>query len=143
MRAFVIMVAISLFMGASWVSTSHAVGYYSVGKEGCNCSPLVARGIVPDTLNLLQEALVLPRIGGALERFAVSIREMFTQFAATPVDTVAEPITKKEPPVQFDEPTKEDKKKTTIDKSNKLKKEAKEPPKKKRLKVPAKALQRS
>jgi hypothetical protein len=141
MRAFVIMVAISLFIGVGCVSTSHAVGYYSVGKEDCRCSPLVARGIFPDTLNLINEALVLPGLGGALERFAVSIREMFTQFAATPSDSVSEPVTRKESPVQFDEPTKVEKK-NSVDKTNKLKKQVKEPSKKKRLKVPAKALQR-
>jgi hypothetical protein len=143
MRTFVIIVAISLFIGVGCVSTSHAVGYYAVGKEGCKCSPLVARGIFPDTLNLLNEVLVFPRFGGALERLAVGIREIFTQFAATPADVVSEPVTKKDPPVQFDEPTKVQKKVVPVDKSNKLKKEVKDPSKKKRLKVPPKTLQRS
>ncbi|MCX5862326.1 MAG: hypothetical protein NTW27_09450 [Deltaproteobacteria bacterium] len=143
MRAIIIVVAISVFLWGDCVSNSYAVGYYSVGKEDCACSPLVARGIVPDTLNQLKEALMLPRLGSVLERLAVDFREMLTQFAAKPNDTVSEPVTRKEPPVEIEEPTKVEKKNITIGKPNKLKKVVKDPSKKKRLKVPTKAHQRT
>jgi hypothetical protein len=79
MRSFTITVLVAIALATVYVGNVHAVGLYAVGKEECNCSTLVARGIVPDTLNKLHEALLLPQLAMILDKIAVGIKDMVAQ----------------------------------------------------------------
>ncbi|MFH1114820.1 MAG: hypothetical protein V1792_12970 [Pseudomonadota bacterium] len=80
MRFFVVAAVLSFVaLGSIWESAG-AVGYDVAGKEKCVCSPLTARGIYPDTLNNLKEALILPRLGYIAERLAQEIKAVLGQF---------------------------------------------------------------
>jgi hypothetical protein len=79
MRSFIIAVLVTIALAAACVGNVHAVGLYAVGKEECNCSPLVARGIIPDPLNKLHEALLLPHLAMVLDKIAMGIRDMVGQ----------------------------------------------------------------
>jgi hypothetical protein len=79
MRSLIIAVVVTFALAAAGVGQVHAVGLYVVGKEECNCSALVAKGIIPDTLNKLQEALLLPQLAMVLDKLAVGIKDMVIQ----------------------------------------------------------------
>jgi hypothetical protein len=79
MRSFIIAVVVTIALAAAGVGNVHAVGLYVVGKEECNCSALVAKGIIPDTLNKLHEALLLPQLAMVLDKIAVGIKDMVSQ----------------------------------------------------------------
>ncbi len=79
------------------MGNSQAVGLYVVGKEDCDCSPLVARGIVPDTLNKLKEAFVLPQMIQALDWIALEIKGMVANLGPAPSEGLAEPSAAPEP----------------------------------------------
>jgi hypothetical protein len=70
---------VSIVLAIACVGNVHAVGLYAVGKEECNCSPLVARGIIPDPLNKLKEALLLPQMAMVLDKIVVEIKGMIGQ----------------------------------------------------------------
>ena len=140
MRSHIIALAICVSLWTGFLANAHAAGYYSVGKEDCNCSPLVARGIMPDTLNQLVEALAFPKIGWAFERLATEIKLIASQFGPKPTPEIADAIEKKEVSAEIEEPIKVEKKPVLREKKGKVKKTAKETSKKKRVKVPTRTL---
>ena len=79
MRSFMITVVVTIALATACVGNVHAVGVYAVGKEECNCSPLVARGIIPDPLNKLHEVLLFPQIAMVLDKIAMGIKDMVGQ----------------------------------------------------------------
>jgi hypothetical protein len=111
MRSFLIAVAVCIVLVTSFPGMADAVGLYTVGKEECNCSPLVARGIQPDVLNKLGEAFAFPQIAMALDRLALAVRGSLSQFEAPETEAVAEPATTEEetPAVKEKEKEKEGK----------------------------------
>lgn len=80
MRYFVVATVLSVLALCSLWESAGAVGYDVAGKEKCICSPLVARGVYPDTLNNVTEALVLPKLGFLAERLAREIKAILGQF---------------------------------------------------------------
>ncbi|MFH0823668.1 MAG: hypothetical protein V2B18_13040 [Pseudomonadota bacterium] len=133
-------------------SGASAVGVYTPGKEQCNCSPMVARGVYPDTLNLLHEAFVFPSINNTIDRIAVEVKSLISQFSLASAGRM--PATKAKTDVPLDKPrTKAAVDKGVIKKTDKKAQEKKPPDKKpiankskekkpgeKKLKPPAKAL---
>ncbi len=96
MRSFIIAVMVTIALAAACVGNVHAVGLYAVGKEQCNCSPLVARGIIPDPLNKLHEALLFPQLAMILDKIAVGIKDMVGQVGMPPTAASEEAIKKGE-----------------------------------------------
>ncbi len=82
----------AIALATACVGNVHAVGLYAVGKEECNCSPLVARGIIPDPLNRLHEALLLPQLAMILDKIAVGIKDMVGQIGTAPTVAPEEEI---------------------------------------------------
>ena len=109
MRSFLIAVAVCIVLVASFPGMADAVGLYTVGKEECNCSPLVARGIKPDVLNKLGEAFAFPEIALALDRLALAVRGSLSQFEAPEPAAVEEPATPEEEAPAVKEKEKEEK----------------------------------
>ncbi len=89
MRAALI-AALCIVLAAVFAGQSHAVGLYVVGKEDCDCSPLVAKGIVPDTLNKLKEAFLIPHLAYALDKLAQEIQAMLVSAGAPAATAYAE-----------------------------------------------------
>lgn len=140
MRYYVIALVAVLYLAFGCLTQSHAVGYYAVGKEDCRCSPLVERGIIPDTLNQLGEALILPRLGWAIERLALELRAVASQFGPKTETAAVEISDKKEPLYDIEEPPKLEKKSPADQKIQKPKKKTKDTAKKKRVRVPTRTL---
>ncbi len=153
MRSFIIAVLVTIALAAACVGNVHAVGLYAVGKEECNCSSLVARGIIPDTLNKLHEALLLPQLAMVLDKIAVGIKDMVAQTGGPSAVESEEAIKEgekapelKEKPVPQKKPGKEEiapkeEKPATLKKSIKGKKPTlhiKKGKKKKPVKMPPK-----
>lgn len=151
MRLFIVAIILSVITGIILPTKADAVGLYAVGKEQISCSPLVARGIVPDTWNKLSEALLAPRISWALDRLAVEIKTVLSQFGAPPTNGVTETATvikediftpKEKQPEKIKEAVEEKPakktKKAEVKKNSKDKKVSDKP--KKRIKVPPKAM---
>jgi hypothetical protein len=139
MRRFAIALVVSCVLGICSAGSADAVGFYVVGKEDCQCSPLVARGIVPDTLNKLKEAFFFPQVGVVLENFASEVRAMLYQAGSRP--TLAEEAdTTEEPKSPTVKDTKEKKKevKKRVTKMKPAKKKL--PEKKKRVPQPPRAM---
>lgn len=135
MRSLVVALIACMLVVGALAQRSEAVGFQVVGKEECKCSPLVARGIVPDTLNKLKEAFVFPSLVVAVERVAGEFRAVVSQFGAGPMAAVEPEVpppsvekkteVKKEP-VRM-KPVKEKKKKSAEKKST-TKRRIKQPP---------------
>lgn len=154
MRSFIIAVLVTIALAAAFVGNVHAVGLYAVGKEECNCSPLVARGIIPDPLNKLHEVLLLPHIAMVLDKIALGIRDMVGQTggpsAVAPEEAIKKgeeaPELKEKPAIEKksgkEEIAPKEEKPATEKKSIKKKKPAmelkKDQKKKKRVKIPPK-----
>jgi hypothetical protein len=142
MRSFVVAAAMCVLLGALLPGTAGAVGLYVVGKEDCDCSPLVARGIYPDTLNKIQEAVAFPQIAVALDRVAVEVRGMLDQGGGTTTASLSEPPGVSEEVPEIKE--KEEKKLERVPEVKKPKKHAKvdktKPKKKKRVTQPPRAM---
>jgi hypothetical protein len=134
MRYLVIATVLSILVLSGMSDSARAVGYDVAGKEECVCSPLVARGIYPDTLNNLKEALVLPKLGFLAERLAQEIKAILGQFG---VQSAGDPRGRVEPAksVASLEIRAEGEKKRLAD--AKTKKKTRE--KKKRVKLPPRA----
>ena len=113
MRSIVIAAALCVALATVWSGSAQAVGLYVVGKEDCNCSPLAARGIVPDPLNKMTEALLLPQFAEVLDRIALEIKGMLDQIGKPPVAETAavapEAEVTKEKPALEEKPAKEEK----------------------------------
>ncbi|MGO9570199.1 MAG: hypothetical protein ACLP5H_21935 [Desulfomonilaceae bacterium] len=115
MRSLIIAVVVTIALAAAYVGNVHAVGLYAVGKEECNCSPLVARGIIPDPLNKLHEALMFPQLAVILDKIAMGIKDMVGQVGTTPTAAPEDAIKQgeaapelKEKPATEKAPGKED-----------------------------------
>ena len=137
-------------------SNSLAVGVYTPGLERCDCSPLVQRGVIPDTWNKLTEALLIPQISWAIDRLTIEAKAVISQFGQPPSSEISEISVAKEAKELKDEPpplVKEKikkvgkkKKKPAINSSKKVAKKTKKAetknakPAKKRIKAPLKAL---
>ena len=90
MRSFTIAVMVTIVLATACVGNVYAVGLYAVGKEQCNCSPLVARGIIPDPLNKLKEALVCSQLAQVLDKIVVELKGMVAQVGAPSVGAYEE-----------------------------------------------------
>ncbi len=135
MRYIVIAALLSVLPLSGFWQSAQAVGYDVAGKEKCVCSPLVARGIYPDTLNNLKEALVLPKLGFLAERLAQEIKAILGQFG---VQSAGDPRGKIEPTksiASLETRAEEEKKRLTDAKTKKKSRE-----KKRRVKLPPRAL---
>ncbi|HMK33798.1 MAG TPA: hypothetical protein VK463_01940 [Desulfomonilaceae bacterium] len=82
---------VSICLAAALVGNSYAVGLYVVGKEDCDCSPLVARGIVPDTLNKMKEAFLFPQIAEVLDRIGIEVKAMLAGLGPAPAEAAETP----------------------------------------------------
>lgn len=127
MRSLVVAGALALMAGVLGVQGALATGYVAVGKEECKCDPLIARGVVPDTLNKLHHALFFPTIISLLDKISVEGRAILAQFRAD-----REVVAASDEAVAPPEKTEEKKEPTVAPK--------KKPTKKKRVKVPPRAL---
>lgn len=83
MRFFVVAI-VTLALVPALVGTAFPAGYQVVGKEPCDCSSLVARGIYPDTLNKLHDAVYFPTVLAAVDHVAMDLKSVVTHLAAAP-----------------------------------------------------------
>jgi hypothetical protein len=90
MRSIFIAV-VSICVATALMGNAFAVGLYVVGKEDCDCSPLVAQGIVPDTLNKLKEAFLFTQMAAVLDRIGVEVRAMLAGFGPTSAEAAEPP----------------------------------------------------
>ncbi len=116
MRSFLIAAVVTIALATTCVGHSYAAGMYAVGKEECNCSPLVARGIIPDPLNKLSEAFLFPQVAMVIDNIVVGIKDMIGQFGPTPAEASEEAVKQgeaapelKEKPGKEEAPLKEEK----------------------------------
>jgi len=152
MRSSLISVAVICLLAVFLANDAEAVGLTAVGKEDCVCSPLVERGIVPDTLNKLKLAFEFPQLSMVLDRLALDVRGILGQFGVGPQALAVDSVPPKEEIKDLKEPkeTKEFKKSPVPAKKSKLqakqdqtKKETRKTKKlksKKRVKVPPRAM---
>ena len=96
MRSYIIAVLVTIALATACVGNVYAVGVYTVGKEECNCSPLVARGIIPDPINKLHEALLFPHLAIVLDKIAIALKDMVGQIGTPPTAAFEEAIKKGE-----------------------------------------------
>ena len=80
-----------------------------MGKEECTCNPLVARGIIPDPLNSLKEAVTFPQVGPALDQMAAGVKELIGQFGAPPSNGATAAVAPEELKEQKEKPSLEEK----------------------------------
>jgi hypothetical protein len=99
MRSFVIAV-VAFCLATAVAGNSFAVGLYVVGKEECDCSPLVAKGIVPDTVNKLSEAFLFPQIAAALDQAGKEVRGMLAGFGPTSAEAAEPSVTPEQAAVE-------------------------------------------
>lgn len=150
MRSIIIAV-MAICVAAFLVGNANAVGLYVVGKEDCDCSQLVARGIVPDTLNKLTEALLFPQIAAVLDRIGQEVKVILAgmgpasaEAAVTP--TITEQPEEKgkteveKPPAKEEKPAAEKITKPKKQVAQLKKKEKKQKPKRKKVKAPPRAM---
>jgi hypothetical protein len=131
MRHVFILSVFCVLLTVSMLGTAGAAGYVAAGKERPDCPSLVARGVYPDTLNKLQEALVFPRLGFAIERLAEEIRAVLDQFGTRVALDSRGQISVEPAPTEPQERVEEEKKPAPTEKK---------PVKKRRIKVPPRAL---
>jgi hypothetical protein len=106
-RLVVAMVCLALV--AAFAGTVGAVGLQVVGKEACTCSPLVGRGIVPDTVNEIHDALYFPTLMGALDQVAINVRTFVEQLGTAEVPEAEAPAAKEEAKPSTDKTSTEEK----------------------------------
>lgn len=128
MRYVVVAGAIALVVAAVGVQCSWAVGFDVVGKEKCECGPLVSRGIIPDTLNKLKEALFLDKLASVLDWIAADGGALMAQVGPSSHREVRETVY----PTADTGVVKEEKKAPS--------KPAKKRVKKRRVKIPPRAM---
>jgi hypothetical protein len=73
----------------AFCSSSLAVGVYTPGQEKNDCCPLIQRGVIPDTLNKLTLALLIPQISWAIDKLAVEAKVVISQFGQPPSNDIA------------------------------------------------------
>jgi hypothetical protein len=124
MRSFLIVAAICVLLLSVLPVGAQAAGMIVKGKEECKCSPLVAQGVVPDTLNKLSHAFLFPSVFSVVDRIAGEVKNMFAQFGvAAPAHAAEAPAP---PPPEPAVKEKQEKK-------------PKKPAAKRRIKVPPQA----
>ncbi len=84
MRSCLIAGMLCFVLAFACAADSQAAGVYAVGKEECNCSSLVARGIIPDSLNKLKEAIFFPELSLAVQNLAEEFRSALIHLAPKP-----------------------------------------------------------
>jgi hypothetical protein len=134
MRYVIIATVLSVLTVAGGLETARAVGYDIAGKEKCVCSPLVSRGLVPDTLNSFTEALVFPRFGFLAERLALEVKAILGQFGIKSAGDPRGRVIPKDESWGFLKKLKSEKKRLA-----KSKKKMKKRVKKRKVKIPQKA----
>ncbi len=77
---FLVVAIVALALVPGLTGIAGAAGYQVVGKEECDCSPLVARGIYPDTLNKLHQAVYFPTVISAVDQVAMDLKSVVTHF---------------------------------------------------------------
>jgi hypothetical protein len=81
---FLVVAIVTLALVPGLIGTARSAGYQVVGKEDCDCSSLVARGVYPDTLNKLHQAVYFPTVISAVDRVAMDLKSVVTHLAASP-----------------------------------------------------------
>lgn len=151
MRSSLISVAVICLLAVFLATDSKAVGLTAVGKEDCICSPLVERGIVPDTLNKLKLAFEFPQLAMVLDRLALDVRGILGQFGVGPQALAVDSAPPKDELKDLKEPKdKKEFKSSPVSKKSKLQakqdqikkvtKKTKRPQTKKKVKVPPRAM---
>jgi hypothetical protein len=141
MRSIVAAAAVCLLLSWGLAGNAVAVGLQAVGKEPCNCDPLVARGIVPDTVNKLKSALDFPQISVVLDRLALDVRTVLSQFGSgAPSNGAPELTAKAEPPEKVTAKPPPEIKPPAKPKKKIAKKLTKKPKAKKKVKRPPRAM---
>jgi len=136
MRSFVATAVLCVLLGGLVPGAADAVGLYAVGKEDCTCSPLVARGVVPDTLNKIHEAVAFPQIAVALDNVALHVKGLLDQGAGTTTAALSEPTgVSEEAPALKEKEEKKLEKVPAVKKSKPQAKAVKTTPKKKKKRV--------
>lgn len=135
MRYLVVATVLSVLAVAGGLESVRAVGYDIAGKEKCVYSPLVARGVIPDTLNNIKEALVFPRLGFLAERLASEIKAILGQFGIKSAGDPRGRVMPKEESWGFLTKLEDEKKRLAKSKKGKKKRV-----KKRKVKIPQKAL---
>ncbi len=142
MRYFIVL-AVVFAVFAFFLGNAGAAGLVAVGHEPCDCSSLVARGIIPDPLNKLADMLYFPQVASALDSVAVEVRSMLTpaetESTVEPEEEAKEPKEKSTLEEKREAPAKEtirpsEKKKTVAHAKKATQK------KKKRVKMPGRAM---
>jgi hypothetical protein len=147
MRSTFLVATLCVALIMAFGGSAQAVGLYVVGKEDCNCSPLTPNGIVPDTLNKMYLALLIPEISGVLDKVAIELKGMFDQIGKPPSAEAAvigetpeskssvtsEKSKEEKPAIEKKTDTKEKKSQLKTSKSDQKKK-------KKRVKVPSRVM---
>jgi hypothetical protein len=77
---FLVVAVVALAMVSGLSGTAGSAGYQVVGKEECDCSPLVARGVYPDTLNKLHQAVYFPSVISVVDQLAMDLKSFVTHF---------------------------------------------------------------
>ena len=140
---YIIVLAVVFALTALCLGNAVAAGLVPRGSEPADCSPLVARGIIPDPLNRLADMLYFPQVASALDSVAVEVRSMLArpseEAAVEPEAEVKEPKEKSSLEEKPEAPAKE-----AIRPSEKKKRvaQSKKPSqkKKKRVKMPGRAM---
>ncbi len=140
---YLIVLTVVFALTALFLGAAGAAGMVVKGKEPCDCPSLVARGIIPDPLNRLADMLYFPQVASALDSVAVEVRSMLppAEEGATvePEEQAKEPKEKSTLEEKPEKPAKE-----AIQPAEKKKRVAQSkkpsPKKKKRVKVPSRAM---
>lgn len=88
MRSLLVAVVMVIIVGIAIPMNVGAVGYYRVGERPV-CSELVARGLVPDTMNQLTEAFPVHLVASTLDSIAVEVRSFLEQVGQKPEAEIA------------------------------------------------------
>ena len=97
MRSSSFVLAVSFVLAIGLATNCLAVGVTVAGKEECKCSPLVAKGIVPDTLNNLKLAFTFPAVGKIVNGIVGHFKAMLGQFGVKTRKQLPEPTEVKTP----------------------------------------------
>jgi len=104
MRSLLVAVVMVIIVGITAPMNAGAVGYYRVGENPV-CSELVARGIVPDTINQLTEAFPMRYVVSTLDSIAVDVRTFLEQVGQKPeAEIAAAAPTKSEAAAEIEQP---------------------------------------
>ena len=150
---FLVVAIVALALVPGFIGTAGAAGYQVVGKEACDCSPLVARGVYPDTLNKLHQAVYFPTVIAAVDQVAMDLKSVVTHFVvgspaesqeSTPSAEEIKTIQEKsaspaEEKVQKDEKPAKEEKPATLKKKKSTRSLKQSDSKKKKIKVPSRA----